>query len=464
MEGRKLNRIAYAVSLTLVLLLQSCASVDQFSTRTEDGNANAQTANNQEVLLNIIRASQFQSLVWTPVNQYSGTQTETLSTVLPTAFFGPHRPAADQILSLSNSVSSGVTGNYQANPILTSAFEEGMLTPIDLRTMAKLFTLYPREIVLFALIQSVTVTNKRLDGGVTTLINDPEQNFIQQPKETVNPNDLNNIKNDQCDTIVRNDTPLQNISSGYDCTYAKFKRLLDILLSIGLNVELISQSDGTSKSVSATPAAAGATGQGSSSNTPPTPAVVGKFCISPGKWASSFKADTSLRSWLCTPPGEKPKGSGSAVTTVTETTTEKTADGGMKTTTTQSTAPNTQSAEKGGCLPYDGVGETCIDFEIRSPAQFISYLGLWLKYQDAVETPNYITLPAQRVLGDQRYLVLNSMRGDSCYVSVVYHGFGYCVPESATHTAMLMDIGTALRNLNITPSDLNAPVTVRVTQ
>lgn len=92
--GRKLNRIVYAIVPTLGLLCLSCASVDQFSTRTVDGNSNAQTANNQEVLLNIVRASQFQSLVWTPVNQYSGTQMETLTTGLPTVFFGPHQPGS----------------------------------------------------------------------------------------------------------------------------------------------------------------------------------------------------------------------------------------------------------------------------------------------------------------------------------------------------------------------------------
>jgi hypothetical protein len=462
-----LNRIVYAIVPTLGLLCQSCAAVDQFSTRTVDGNSNAQTANNQEVLLNIVRASQFQSLVWTPVNQYSGTQTETLSTILPTVFFGPNQPPADQIHSLSNTLSSGVTGNYQANPILTSAFQEGMLTPVDLRTIAKLSTLYPREIVLFALIQSITITNKNLRGGTTTLINDPEQNFIQKPAETINPNDLSNIRNDQCDAVVRSNTPLQNISDGYNCTYAKFKRLLDILLTIGLNVELITQADGSAKSTSPPAGAAGQTGQGSNTNTSTSSTVVGRFCISPGKSASSFQgtAAAALSSWLCTGAGETPKGSNTAVTTVTETKTEKTANGGVKVTTKQSTTPSAPNTGKNGCLNYDGVsGDTCVVVDLRSPAQYISYLGLWLKYHGVVETPDYATLPAQRVIGDQNYLVLTSTLGDSCYTSVTYQGLGYCVPQSATHTAMLMDIGTSLRNLNISPSDLNAPVTVRVTQ
>ena len=339
-----------------------------------------------------------------------------------------------------------------------------MLTPVDLRTVAKLSTLYPREIVLFALIQSMTITNKNLPGGTTTLINDPEQNFIQEPTETINPNDLSNIKNDQCDAMVRSNTPLQNISDGYNCTYAKFKRFLDILLSIGLNVELIPQADGSAKSASAPAGAAGQTGQGSNTNTPTTPAVVGRFCISPGKSASSYGTKAAaLSSWLCTRADETPKGNSTAATTVTETKTEKTAEG-TKVTTKQSTTPSTPNTGKNGCLNYDGAGETCVEVDLRSPAQYISYLGLWLRYQEVVETPGYITLPAQRVIGEQNYLILTSASRDSCYASITYHGLGYRVPQSVTHTAMLMDIGTSLRNLNISPSDLNAPVTVRVTQ
>jgi hypothetical protein len=34
----------------------------------------------------------------------------------------------------------------------------------------------------------------------------------------------------------------------------------------------------------------------------------------------------------------------------------------------------------------------------------------------------------------------------------------------ATHSSMLMDIAVILRNLNISPTDLNAPISVRVAQ
>src|SRR5205085_5728596 len=53
-------------------------------------------------------------------------------------------------------------------------------------------------------------------------------------------------------------------------------------------------------------------------------------------------------------------------------------------------------------------------------------------------------------------------QGPGCFVSAHYAGDAYCVPNEALATAMVFDVLQQLRNLSITPSDLNAAFTVRL--
>jgi hypothetical protein len=101
---------AFFKAIIVTLTLSSCASVDQYGSRIFDGNINSQSAMNQEILLNIIRASKFQSPNFIGISQISGGQTELLSTGLPTINIGPGQTAAQHVYSISNSLSSTVTG------------------------------------------------------------------------------------------------------------------------------------------------------------------------------------------------------------------------------------------------------------------------------------------------------------------------------------------------------------------
>lgn len=451
-------RLYMCVSFVFAALCASCASVDQYGSRIHDGNTNAQFATNQEILLNILRASRYESYVWTPVNQFSGGQMEAVNATLPTFFFGPHLPAADHIYSLSTALNSQVSGNYQSNPILTSTFQEGMLTPVSLKSIAKLMTVFPREIVLYALIQSITIT--RIPSNIsTTFINDPVQNYIQRPQQQIDPNDLSQIKNEECESMAYHNSYVQNFSNGYNCTYAKFEDFLTYLMEEGLSVELVSQKN---------PSTAASPQQGQSAQASAASNLVGKFCFLPGSAASSIQGSglSTLKDWICaTSDGQSGSDDGTTPApklTVTQVVTKKTATGTEITTT--ETPEQTSSRKKAVYVKIEGVN-VLLDFNIRSPAQFLSYLGLWLRYANVVETPRYRTLTAQRVLGNQRYLdIVSGTNSGGCYSAVTFESAGYCVPQGATHTAMLMDLAMVLRNLNISPSDLNAPVTVRLSQ
>jgi hypothetical protein len=207
----------------------SCALVDQYGSRAYDGNLNTQNAINQEVLVNIIRASRYQSVSWNPASQIQGGQTETLTTTLPTIFIGPNQPN-----SIGNSVASGLTGGYTTAPLATTAFQAGMLTPVDLKTLASLATYYPRDAVFFALIAAIDVKSVS-NGRYSRLINDPSAAYYDSRYAS-------DLDQSRCDELFQRAGPqvfFTRPDGSEACSYAKFVNLLHILIKNGLYAELV---------------------------------------------------------------------------------------------------------------------------------------------------------------------------------------------------------------------------------
>src|ERR1700743_1383387 len=119
-----------------LLLLSACATVAQFGERIYDGNRNAVLAQNQETLVNIVRASNLQPLNFVGISQVSGGQTESLNSGLPTITLGPAQTIAQHQFQFTNSLQSGVSGGYQASPLVSTAFSTGMLSPISPKILA----------------------------------------------------------------------------------------------------------------------------------------------------------------------------------------------------------------------------------------------------------------------------------------------------------------------------------------
>jgi hypothetical protein len=113
---------------------------------------------------------------------------------------------------------------------------------------------------------------------------------------------------------------------------------------------------------------------------------------------------------------------------------------------------------------YPGVGPIEMSFEFRSPNGFISYLGEWHNFGDKVSSPHYVSIAATRIINNGPYLSIANTVDSNCYASIPYEDKTYCVPTDATHTTMLMDMAIILRNLNVQPTDLNAPLTVRLAE
>jgi hypothetical protein len=419
-------------------LLSACGVVDQYGSRAFDGNLNTQNAINQEVLVNIIRASQYRALSWNPASQITGQQNESVNTGLPTISIGPAQTAANHIYQITNSVQSGVTGGFSTSPLATTAFQAGMLTPVDLKTIASLTTYYPREAIYYALIAAIDVKFISLNLQDSKLANDPNQAYFDI-------NEPQNLNQDRCAELFKNRTS-EVLSANARCSYAKFRNLLSVLIQSGLSTELV-QIPGTAQA------------------NQPGIVTVGRFCFDKKLAASDMVIQTSNFP-RCGQDKRQPAGGTIVVSRVEN---QKSDDVVVNTKTksaTQTTTVTTNSilpvTGRNFRVNFRGIGSVEITFELRSPNGFLSYLGAWYNVGDRLDFGGYDTIAADQILKGGHYLSIVNGPSAACYSWVNYSGGPYCVPAEATHTSMLMDIAVILRNLNISPTDLNAPVSVRV--
>jgi hypothetical protein len=265
--GASVTRICLpVVSLFLAGVVGSCATVDQFGYRASAGNLSVQDSVNQEVLLNIIRASQYRSFSWNPVNQ--ATSNTTLGvTAGPTFTFGLNN--AGTPYSSTGGVTGNLTGGYTSSPLVTTSFQLGMITPITPKTLASLLTYYLREVIFYALVDSINIrlvaTNE-----FSRLVNDPAQDYLDI-------NDPTSFDEQRCYNIARRSNPRASLFPGTQCSYSKFRALMQTLIEEGLFAELIEYP--TTSAAQATNVAAQNSTSGASLLQTTTVAE-GRFCTS----------------------------------------------------------------------------------------------------------------------------------------------------------------------------------------
>ena len=415
--------------------MSACASVDQFGSRIYDGNVNSQNATNQEILLNIIRASRYQSTNFVAITQVTGAQTESLTTGLPTITFGPAQTAVQHQAVISNSLASGVSGGYQSNPLVSSAFSEGMLSPISLRTIALLLGSHPREAVFYATIDSIRL---KLLGRVDTYINDPSYDDPTGHSPSVN-------FGDECHKIFELAAEHEDVSffktKENVCNYTKFASFLLKFLDFGLYAELVPANPGASKAgtpSSAAPVPSSPPTNTQSTNATSSPQATGQLCFDP-----SYAELEDYRRELLGPHFKQ------AV---------------CKVQTSAASPAKARPTNQAGNLVihFTGIGNIELDaVTFRSPSGVFKYLGnVWRNNESYLI--HYGTGEAHALV-PPGVPYLNIIQGnDDCFVAVRFHGQQYCVPQGSDNTALLMDILVQLRNLSITPSDLNSAFSVRV--
>ena len=175
----------------------------------------------------------------------TGGQAETLTTGFPSVYVGPHTGNNP----FTNSLSSNVTGGYQSNPLLSTAFQNGILSPISARAVTLLVNSHPREAVFNLVLAGIEVSLPA--GRHAFLRNDP---LNDKPEQGGN-----------CENIGARHG-VRPLYPGGECSFSKFENLLKGLVLNGLYAELDPTSMPTSGSSFST-----SSGGSSSSNSAGAP-------------------------------------------------------------------------------------------------------------------------------------------------------------------------------------------------
>ena len=402
--------------LSVAGLLQACAAVDQFGGRIEDANRNSQRANDQETLLNIIRAKFYRPLTFVAVSQITGGQTETLTTGLPTITFGSGITAAQHIGQITNSVMSQAQGGYQSNVLLSTAFQTGMLAPISGNHDCLSYRLASaRPCLIFdhrcappkdAVWRFVPLGEQsglgRAKSGLQRAI---DRRLVRRlPRAALRKMQILAVR------ARRQRSPAERSSSA----------------------EIIPQSakpssQGTKKSGDqggkpATKGAANASTKedaGSGSDDKPSGALQGRFCFDP------TKSVRGLQEPRCSIFSGQQK--------------------------------------KASAVRYyiKGIGMVEVEIFKKSPLGVYQLLGALLRHSPEASTFPYTTNEGTLMKADNKPFIeiVNSL--GPCFTEVSYGGEHYCVPPESYNTTALFDIVEQLKNLSTTPSDLNVPFSVR---
>lgn len=401
------------------VILQSCAAVDQFGSRIEDANRNSQHANDQETLLNIVRAKDYRPLTFVAISQVTGSQTETVTSGLPTITFGSGITAAQHIGQITNSVMGQAQGSYQSNPLVSTQFQTGMLAAIPEETIAYLIASHPRDPVLFSTIDALIIKVKST-GKLYRLDNNPDED--DQGKD--------------CPALVAED--LQHLNANFfeltkPCPYSTFLTVTNYIIGSGLTAEIIASTGnknaGNNAKTKSAGSAKGTTGAGSTGSGGgatdggggSTQSIQGRFCFDPTKSARG------VREPLCSmfkQPG--------------------------------SNGPKKTKAIK---FVYGEVGPIEAQILVKSPLGVYQLYGASLRHPRRDDFP-YAAQLGQDLIKHEPFVNVTNSTGP-CFVDVTYQGEYYCVPANSQNTPVIFDIVEQLKNLSTTPTDLNAPFAVR---
>ena len=414
---RKISTIGTAFIFGVIL--QSCAAVDQFGSRIEDANRNSQHANDQETLLNIVRAKNYRPLTFVAISQVTGSQTETVTTGLPTITFGSGITPAQHIGQITNSVMGQAQGSYQSNPLVSTQFQTGMLAAIPEETIAYLIAAHPRDPVLFSTIDALII---KVDstGKLYRLDNNPDED---DPDE-------------DCPALVAKKVDANFLERSKPCSYSTFLRVTNFILGSGLTAEIISSNGNkgagnkaANKSTGSTKGAASAGGSGSATSSSgaadgtggSTQSVQGRFCFDPTKSARG------VREPLCS--------------------------------VFRQLEPKIAKKTKVIKFAYGKVGTIEAQILIKSPLGVYELYGAALRHPWPHDFP-YAAQLGQDLIKGEPFVNVTSSPGP-CFVDVTYQGQYYCVPANSQNTPVIFEIVEQLKNLSTTPTDLNAPFAVR---
>lgn len=173
----------WAVSAVVFLVIGGCTILpDQYASRVIDYNLEAERAQEQELLLNIVRASLRRPMQFTGLQSITGNAQGSVNSTLSLPFGSPaHRPpksVSPDVLGLGASLSGGPQFTV---PVLdTQEFYEGILRPINLQVFDYYLQQgFPREMLYDLFIQKIVIT-KKADGESLTFENNVLNDIAHQ--------------------------------------------------------------------------------------------------------------------------------------------------------------------------------------------------------------------------------------------------------------------------------------------
>jgi hypothetical protein len=222
---------------TLSFVVAGCSATDfQLEPRADTINQETDFAHNNEILLNIVRASRSQPLNFVPISKASGMQSTDLKIGLPTLTLGPEQTAMQrQVAFGGNTWDNSANSSFDSAPLVTHDFYSNMLSQIDLQIVNALIRQgFSRELVLNAVIGSIRV--KDSSGHVTEITNDP---LLDPPAPTCpsarDHYGVGHVLNDSPYTLARFNPALT------PCQFHRFEFLLQTAMAWGINVETKSE-------------------------------------------------------------------------------------------------------------------------------------------------------------------------------------------------------------------------------
>jgi hypothetical protein len=398
------------ILLALATALASCSNIDQFSARVYNTNVNSQTALDEETLLNIERASTFQPLTFVAITKTTGSRSGDLKIGLPTATLGPGQTLLQkQSVFAGNTLDNAMQGTFETNPLITTAFQQGMLTAISPKTVAMLLSEYPRELVFYAVLDGIEMV-----GGKHAWY------FKNDPTSDAYDGIDFNPKCRALETVTRHGVEHTRVSTGLnvnydrDCNFSQFAYLLEYGLSVGLKADVV-------QAVAPKPAAAKGSSSKKDDATSSSPGSEGVICFDPASSWPDMRADAFGMENQCDAP----------------------------------TRSKTIAKFPFGDTLYD------IRLRFRSPMGVYMFLGKLIRDHAEANVESFHD-PDLRVMNSRK--LINIVPGFSdCLMVGALLNESFCVPKDQSEATLVMiGILEQLRNLNINSTELNASFSVHV--
>ena len=168
--------VAFFVVLLACLPLLGCAFTDgTIDGRYDSINRSTDSARNQAILINIIRASKAEPLNFVAFSKVGGTTSTSMGVGLPSFIVGPDRLPNQKQVTLGNNTLNGsvsASSNFDIAILENRDFYTALLTPVDDETL-NFFERqgYPRELLFWLFADSVRATGA--NGKAVEFRNEP---------------------------------------------------------------------------------------------------------------------------------------------------------------------------------------------------------------------------------------------------------------------------------------------------